>query len=72
MSVTRAVRAVFMCAAVGGVVLTAAMGSANNATVETVEISAPGKGYWDASAGRICPREVGYGRYEQKITIQDI
>ena len=71
MTVIHPLRALFLCLAVPAMVLAAGIGSANNGPVpSTVAVS--GKGYWPASAGRLCPQEVGYGRYGQPITVQDI
>lgn len=71
MTMIFSLRALFVCLGIAATVMTAGIGSAKNAP-GPVMISAKGKGFWDASAGRICPREVGYGKYEQRITVQDI
>ncbi len=70
MSVIYAVRTLFVCLAVPAVVLTAGMGSATNAPEEPT-VSVRAENHWDASTGRLCPREVGYGKFDQPITVQD-
>jgi hypothetical protein len=72
MSLTQIARVLFLCVVVPGVLLTGGMGSARNAAApQPVETVKP-KGVWDASAGRLCPRDVGYGKFDQPITVQDI
>ena len=78
MSVLNPLRALFLCVGVAAILLTAGIGSASNgpeAVSPQMTVPAPktskGKGYWDAKAGRLCPDEVGYGKYDQPITVQD-
>ena len=71
MSITSALRTLFLCLAASAIVLTATIGSASNAP-EVAAVPVKAKGYWDASDGRLCPDEVKYGKFEQTITVQDI
>ena len=72
MSVTFAARAVWLSIGVVTFLLTAEIGSANYAPAEGSTAATKSIVHWDVSTGRLCPSEVGYGKFEQPITVQDI
>ena len=82
MSVVYAVRALTLCIAISGVALTAGMVGATDAVEQTVAVAQAAEPKAETAEikrkqrahvpGRLCPREVGYGKYDQPITMQDI
>ncbi len=69
MSLTSVVRLVGMVVGVSALLLGAGIGSASN---EPAVMPAKVSAQWDPWDGRLCPREVGYGKFDQPITLQDI